>query len=351
MAARRQTRESVEAALREAIASGRWAHDLLGRLPAGVDPSLVADAALALFDARPWAMARKSRRLPVAAIRELVARLPERNTPWATFVRVLVDPSAGDDALAARWTYALDAMLSLDTTYAWGSKPKKAKIRALAEDLDTLAAVQATAAAHPLVRLDLLAVLAFDGSEASVDALVPHFGRAADSRDAMLDRLAALKVHARPTPAVNALLESVTAMLTERKASSPALELPPLIGLGPLDVFWFSGWFGSVEKNGNRVPKVQGGLTVDSRHANWFSISLSEVQASFPVHGRRTAFNAEKVHADELGLGTCTPAELPAWLARAMKTLDVTLDAASLSPRTHLRGKKRERLIEWLRGG
>lgn len=350
MAAHRKTRESVEAALREALAKGQWAYQYLKALPAGVDPALAAEAALTAVEARPWAMANTCRRLPVPVVREAMARLPERKGPWSTLLRVLVDPSLPDEALADRWRFALETVLSLMTSYGWGSKQRKAKIRSLAEDAEVLAAVQATAASSAIVPLDMLAVLAFDGSDASVDALIPHVGRAAESRDVRLDRLEKLKVHARPTPAVTAMLESVTAMLAERNAASPALELPPLIGLGTLDVFWFSGWFGSVERNGSRVPAVQGSVSIDSREVTWFNVWLSRVEPLPSNRSVSTSFSNEKVRSDALGLGTCAPAELPAWLARGAKTLGVTLDPATLTPRTNLRGAKRERLYAWLRG-
>lgn len=350
VAARRQTREPAEAALKEALAKKQWAYQVLKALPAGVDPALAAEATVAGLSSRPWFMANTCRKLPVPVIREAVARLPDKQGPWATFLRILVDGDAGDEALAARWRYALEAVLSLGTSYAWGSKQRKAKIQSLAQDAEVLAAVQATAAASPVVPLDMLAVLAFDGSEASVDALIPHVGRAADSRDTRLDRLEKLKVHARPTPAVTSMLESVTAMLAERNAASPALELPPLIGLGTLDVFWFSAWFGSVELNRSNVPAVQGSVTVDSREVTWFNVWLSRVDPLPAQRSHSTSFSNEQVRRDDLELGTCAPAELPAWLARSAKTLGVSFDPARFQPRTNLRGGKRERLTAWLAG-
>lgn len=351
MAARRQTRESAEATLKEALAKGQWAYQLLKALPAGVDPALAAEAALSGVSSRPWFMANTCRKLPVPVIREAVARLPDKPGPWATFLRILVDGDLGDEALAARWRYALEVVLSLGTSYAWGSKQRKAKIRGLAEDAEVLAAVQATAASSPVVPLDMLAVLAFDGSEASVDALVPHVGRAADSRDTRLDRLEKLKVHARPTPAVTAMLESVSAMLAERNAASPALELPPVIGLGTLDLFWFSAWFGSVELNRSHVPVLQGSVTVDSREVTWFNVWLTRVEPLPSTRSVGTSFSNEEVRRDDLALGSCAPADLPAWLKRSAKTLGFTFDPARMRPRTHLRGAKRDRLHAWLTGG
>jgi hypothetical protein len=61
-----------------------------------------------------------------------------------------------------------------------------------------------------------------------------------------------------------------------------------------------------------------------------------------------TSFTIDTV-SDELGVGRCDPPGLPRWLAATAETLRLELDLGE--PHTHLRGKKRERLMAWLRGG
>ena len=145
--------------------------------------ALAATAALKLAGTSTWKLGRVGRRFPPPVIREIVTRLAADSTLLAIFVRQVVLEGApgipaGDERLAARWTKALDALLDLDTTYAWGSKERRAKLAAIARDPELLAAVQAVAVGGE-ASLDMLAVLAIDGSEASADALLPVFTRAA----------------------------------------------------------------------------------------------------------------------------------------------------------------------------
>jgi len=51
---------------------------------------------------------------------------------------------------------------------------------------------------------------------------------------------------------------------------------------------------------------------------------------------------------DQLGLGRCTPEELPAWFARAAKKLKVHWSVTLWN--SNLRGAKRERALAWMRG-
>ena len=183
---------------------------------------------------------------------------------------------------------------------------------------------------------------------ASVDALMPHFERAAKQRDRGLDRLQNLRKYASPTPAMTAMLARVDALLDHRHSTSPALALADQIGVGPQKAFWFDAWIASTTLNRNGVPTYQGSVSVDSRDADWFRCSMSEVHVG-GLRSRMTSFTAGKTYTDTLGLGSCTAEEMPAWLARAAKTLKLKL--APFEPRTNLRGKKRVRLVEWLTTG
>lgn len=197
-------------------------------------------------------------------------------------------------------------------------------------------------------RIDFLAVLAIDASDASVDALLPHFERAAKEQDRGLDRLKMLKKYASPTPAMTAMLARVDAMLGAREAASPALAVAERIGLGAQTTFWFHTRFGSEQPNRQGVPLFQCNVRIDSRKADWMECRLSEVQDGDRV--RHTSFTATKLEEDTFGLGRCDAEDLPRWLAAAATKLGFTWGPPS-DPWTSLRGKKRDHLVAWLTGG
>jgi hypothetical protein len=313
-----------------------------------VDPELGATGALDVASRHTWHFARTCKDLPPPVIRAVRAKLESLSTPTAIFLRESVGADATDEELAPAWRAALVALLDLDTTYAWGSKQRRAKLAGVASNPKLVAAIQAVAVGCERPPADMLAVLTIDASEASADALMPHFARAARDRDGTLDLLERLERHARDTPAMKAMFERVRALLADRNASSPALDLARRIGIGEVDTFWFSGYLGSTQPNEHRVPHVQSNLTIDSRGGDTFSVSVSRSGGGVSWVG--TKFNQDKIHRDDLGLGRCEPDDLPAWLARAATSLDITWGFDEMGIRTNLRGKKRDRLLGWLRG-
>jgi len=205
---KRLSREEAERQLRGARS------EVLQRLPEDVDPELAAEVALALVTSHEfnptWLFARRCRKLPPPVIRALLAKLPSV-TPrrwWAVFLQEAVRDEGDDAQLSAHFLSALDALLDLQTTYAWGSKQRRAKLKALAVSPRFLAAVQAAVVGDEAAPLDLLAVLAADGSEPSIDALMPALSRAHAEQSELLDRLEHLETHAARTPAMETLLAS-----------------------------------------------------------------------------------------------------------------------------------------------
>ncbi|HEY6037938.1 MAG TPA: hypothetical protein VIV58_26845, partial [Kofleriaceae bacterium] len=195
------------------------------------------------------------------------------------------------------------------------------------------------------VTLDMLGVLALDGSPESIDALLPHLDPALVAGDVRLDLIQRLRKYAAETPAIQAILSEVDATLAQRAAASPALALPPVIGIGELDTFWVHVWvtFSPVARAPG--PPIQGSVSIDCRRTNWFHVHLSRTT----VHGGRTGFTADNQTIDDLGLARCDAANLPAWLAASASKLGMRLEVGK--PRTNLRGKNRQRLIAWLGGG
>lgn len=326
--------------------------DALKALPEDVDPALAARAALGLIgDSHysTWLFARTCRRLPVPVIRVILAQLEADRRPHAFILREYVRSNEDADTLCSDWDEAMQVLLDLETTYAWGSKQKRAKFQALAARQRVLQALQTAAVACEKVSLDLLAVLAADASEASLDALIPHIERAVRQQDWELDRLQDLHTHARSTPVMDDLFSRMKALYEARQARSPALGLARELGFGEPDVFWFQVQLYSPELAGSR-DRQQVHLSVDSRSATWFRISVSESNPADILRPRSTAFTSDKVFCDDLGLGTCEPAAFPSWLAAVAQRLRTQWNFDGMHLRASVRGKKRVPLERWLRG-
>ncbi len=321
----------------------------LRSLPEDVDVELAVKVLLEQVKdpRRAWSFARSYKKLPVAVIRGLLSRLEEVTNPVSIFIRVYV---AGEADVADAWERAMFRLLSLDTTYAWGSKQKRSKLEGLAAERRVVEAVQASVVNSELARMDALAVLAIEASEASVDALMPHYERAAREKDFALDRLQNLKKYASKTPAMVQMTARVDAMVGERNAASPALDFAAAIGLGTMTKFWFDQFLASDLLGRNGVPMYQGALHLDSGQLHWFSVNLSKPNPGQPDQIIQTRFGTKGNASDGLGIGLCTSEELPTWLAAAGKKLKCGWDFAYGAPRTNLRGAKRERMTQWLQG-
>jgi hypothetical protein len=315
----------------------------LRTLPASIDPALVVPIVLQMIE-RPYALRNTCRRLPAAVIRGVLAARCEH--PNHLFLRLVVDGDAADDELVAEWQRAVQALGDLDLTYAWGSKPRRDRIRKVASDPVLLEAVQGTVAHSQSPSLDMLAVLVADGSRESIDALVPHVDPAFVAEDARLDRLRRLRTHATHTPDLDALFGEIDRAVSERNARSPALALGPVIGLGHVDPLWFAARIGSREQTPGNVSRVQGLIAIDSRQARWFAVSVSTGNVPDLAH---TSFTADALHVDGNGLGRCAPTELPVWLAHVGQRLGATLEIPVI--RSGVRGTKREAIRRWLLGG
>ena len=281
-------------------------------------------------------------KIPAKRIRDFLAL--ESTSARHVFLQLFVTPALADPLLVLRWQRACRVLADLDITYAWGSQPMKAKLRALAEDAEVLAALQGAAARATNVSRRMLAVLVIDASRDSIDALLPSLDPALMSADTRLEWLKALRTHAKKTPELDAILGEIDQTLADRAAASPALALGPVIGIGAVKLLWFEVRISAAN--------YQGSIHIDSRSANWFSVWVVHAQPLIPGVARpdrSTAFGATMKHErDILELGTCAPAELPRWLATAGRLLNVKLQLVDAG--SNLRGAKRARVIEWLEG-
>ncbi len=151
----------------------------LKRLPDDIDPSLVCDGMMPIMG-NSWSFARCYDAMPASVIREFTSRIAPiaRRTGCshrdvAILVSTIVSSSSSDAKLIEQWQLALRTLLDLDLTYGWGSKKRKERFVALANNPIVLRAIRTVAVACANPDLDVLAVLAADGSDDSVDALMP----------------------------------------------------------------------------------------------------------------------------------------------------------------------------------
>jgi hypothetical protein len=312
----------------------------LRALPDAIDPKLASLAGTAVIRMCDGGIPTGFRRvrLPPAVIRDVLAR--DAAGMEHLFLRLAVPEAAKPAVLVKAWQRALTALVDLAGTGSWGSKARRDTIRALARDRTLLPALQGTVANRKDVPLDMLAVLVADGSAASIDALVPHLDPALVARDERLDRLAKLRTYAKKTPVLDALLGEVDGTLTGRRAASPALAIGQMIGLDSAKAVYF------VAAISSPATTISIRVTIDSRAASWFEVYASAVDVA-TMDITVTAFTATQLERDELGLGRCAAAELPAWLARTAKRLGLTWSTPEIV-RSNVRGAKRERIARWL---
>lgn len=283
---------------------------------------------------------RWARKLPPHVIRGVLAARSDGTNHL--FLRLAVDDTGNDTLLARSWERAVQALVDCSQLDSWGSKTRRARTRKLAKNARVLHAIQGTVAHVEEPSEDMLAVLVADGSAASIDALVPHV------RKDKLELWKKLRTHAKRTSALDALFAEVEESLEQRAAASPALALGPVLGLGKVDTLWFDASISSDERAGT-VARYQGHVKIDSRSARWFQVSLVDISGMFASGDwRRTQFDGAAIESDELKLGRCDAADLPAWLQRAAHQLGITWGTPFL--RTGLRGAKRDRIASWLTG-
>jgi hypothetical protein len=289
-------------------------------------------------------------KIPPARVRDFLTT--ESMVARHLFLRLFVSTELADPALVRRWQRGCGVLADLSLTYAWGSKQLKAKLRALAEDAEILAALQGAAARGTHVSRTMLAVLVIDASRDSIDALLPSLDPALMTPDTRLEWLQALRTHAKKTPELAAILGEIDQTIAQRAAASPALALGPVIGLGEVKLLWFNVRISS-EKLDSHVPVYQGTIDLDSRSSSWFRVWLTYAgppRPGIPNIDRSTVFGSSMKHArDILEVGRCEPHELPRWLATASRLLNTKLEVGN--PSSNLRGAKRERIVKWLEGG
>lgn len=191
------------------------------------DDAEVARAALAFsrkHDAGAFALTYLELWAP--AIRAVLGQLSKRKTALFTFLVSLVDPRQRDTTVELSWRRALRPLSSIHPAESvWGGtgddgvakrrklgpavllKKRRAAMLKVAGVPSLLDAFRAAVVSDLKAPWAFIEVLAVDGSEESIDSLLPIFHRASRDRELpLLDRFCHLRQIARATPAMNALL-------------------------------------------------------------------------------------------------------------------------------------------------
>jgi hypothetical protein len=333
------------AALESYIATGRGGVSSIMRAPPReLDDALVARAALAMLKHYPDGFASDCGPIPPGVIRLVLDA--DVVHAFHLFLKAAVPLDRPDAELTASWVHAFTA-LRVFGTRRWGSnRQRRAKLRELAADQLIVSAIQATAAHRDDAGYDMLAVLAAEGSDASFDALVRHVERAFAEGDWQLDLLRRwMRPDAARTPALDAVFARIDEAIRVRNARSPALALGPVIGIGAVDRLAFTARLRAVEPSDTRSCTCT--ITIESHSKQWFHVWVQRWDGQQTLG---TAFSQDASISDELGLGRCTPDELPRWLEEFTQRLAISWAVeVDFSAPPRLR-PHRERILAWLRG-
>jgi hypothetical protein len=291
----------------------------LRTLPRTANLELATRAVFRLLDHPHWLAACGE--LPVHVIRGVLAAKAEH--PVQLFLQLAINSDLKAPAMKKAWLAAIEALRELaDTRYPLGTDERTSELARLAEQPAVLQAIQGVAANSAEVPIEMLIVLAIDGGDASIDALIPHLDLALGQRDARLERLARVRPFTRATPALAAVFAELDRAVDARRSTSPALAFAKAIGLAVTDVFWCSFLLRSAAGG---VPEWQGSVRIDSREDRWFRVELTHLHASDRARDVTTTFDTETVD-DALAIGRCEPIDLPAWLRMTATTQQLSWD-------------------------
>lgn len=170
---------------------------------------------------------QKIRAMLAALSKEVQKRTTGSFSAAALFMISMMDDVA-EPQLQSTWR---DTMAALDglNAYEFGARKKKhEKLRSIAKDRKQLTAWQAAAVGSEWIPTNLLALLLCDGSDESLDALMPHVERARDDRE-RLEQLEAARVFAAPS--TERLFAVTDQKLTTLRSASSVLALGRQFGL------------------------------------------------------------------------------------------------------------------------
>ncbi|MFT3711806.1 MAG: hypothetical protein QM817_29560 [Archangium sp.] len=142
------------------------------------------------------------------------------------FLKALVDTET-DESLATTWREALAALDDVQK-YPFDATKRGKKLRDIARNQRVLTAWQTAAVGVTFLPDAVLALLIIDASDASLDALLPHFERARSDADV----LSSFEAMARyETPRTASLFERLRSDAATKRAASPVLAFGERFGL------------------------------------------------------------------------------------------------------------------------
>jgi hypothetical protein len=322
--------------------------------PDSVEPEAVAAAILeAAYEKRFVQLARRASVRVISAMLAQVEAAPQKSAS-GLLLSELVRTTPGAD-LAERWKSAVDWLERFRSYAAQRRDRRRSEARRLLQNPHLLQAIQTIVVHRSSVyfgREEELLVM--DGSPESIEALMPSVVRAQKEGGFVLRRFERQLSASAASAGAKAMLESLRERLKHTDASSPAIEFARVIGLDVerlvISVFFYSEGFRDPDPMvpTARVSSAQGQVHIDSSLSKWVRVFVARSEADFETTD--TSFDNEETDDDELKLGSCPPEKLPLWLAKAQRRLRIRWDAQGAGISGSLRGKKRQKLREWLFG-
>ncbi len=307
----------------------------LAKLPAGIEPKLVERALRTTSEyIDPSVFARlPAEYVPVAW--RVIAKL---KTGQARFLQSF----EGDDP-TERLHAGGACLVALGALCGLGALGTAKKLDAVAKNANAVAAAQAAVVATGGEHAGFVALLAHDGDDASIDALIPVIDHALKNGGKELDRLADLLRSARG-PRLATIRRELEAALAKRNDDAPVLALARSFGERgarmKLDL-----QIDSVQRGAWRTRKASAWIVLDSTRMPNVAATVSwNAYNHLSTHWEDGTLvrNVVKVGAPR-GLE-----DLPRWLAASAKKLGIRWDRATLRVTSTLRGKVRNAAVAWL---
>lgn len=254
-------------------------------------------------------------------------------------MRAAIDVDAEDALLEREWKETLEALHDLGTSYPWRSRQKRQKLEGIANAPRLVRATQTAVVGTEAPPLEMLAVLAIDSSEASLDALIPQF---AGSNG--IERLEALRLYARDSATMAALIRDVETRLGARHQASRALSFVQRTFGIDASKRRLKFELAMYAQPATRRPATHlFEWSLNSREQEWWRLNVvrfdDEAWSRFGSRGRSE---------DALELGECGELEnLPKWLEGVRRRLKLSWYRPP-SVESSLRGRQKERVIDWL---
>lgn len=313
----------------------------IASLQPGVDPDLVSRAMATALDAG-WSLVPDCRKLPDEYVPLLLQVLQTRSPADRIFLQTwLHDDQAPGPQLrqAAEWLH----QLRMVDNHPMG----RARLARLAANPRGLEATQAVVAAG-IEEGRMLALLAHDGSEGSVDILTPLVLRALEKRDETLDLLLTWLSPFAKGPLLARALQELDRATDAREHAAPLKELLQRLGVkGPhlhLDVVLPS------RQSAAGISRASVWIVIQSRQLPHVRVSVSRHRAGLTEH-----FRVDDGKLDPMNSLSLEPPRdleaLPAWIADVARQLSVGWMMAPERVTSSLRGAARQKAVDWLRGG